>query len=128
MFWTAIALSCWLISRDFNEPEMAFYTYLLASGPYGTLYCGHTDNLTARIGQHREHARAGFTRKYGVDRLVWFEPHDSRSGAFTRERQIKTWNRDWKIRMIEEVNPTWADLYESLQGPLSRLGSPPSRG
>ncbi len=94
---------------------MAFYTYLLASGPYGTLYCGHTDNLAARIGQHREHTRAGFTRKYGVDRLVWFEAHDSRSGAFTRERQIKTWNRDWKIRMIEGMNPAWADLYESLQ-------------
>jgi putative endonuclease len=95
---------------------MAFYTYLLANGPYGTLYCGHTDCLAARVGQHRERTRMGFASRYGVDRLVWFEPHESRAGAFQRERQIKKWNREWKIRMIEEVNPTWADLYEGLQG------------
>ena len=96
---------------------MAFYTYLLASAPYGTLYCGHTDDLTARVWKHREKTYSGFTAKYGVARLVWFEAHGERDGAFRRERQIKKWNRAWKIRLIETENPTWSDLYDELIGP-----------
>ncbi len=91
-----------------------FFTYLLASKPYGTLYCGHTDDVARRVWEHREKLRWGFTAKYGVDRLVWYEIADDREGAFLRERQIKKWNRAWKVRLIEEVNPTWADLYETL--------------
>ena len=72
---------------------MSFYVYLLASKPYGTLYCGSTDDLVARVWQHREKARSGFTSRYGVDRLVWFEVHDGRDEAFTRERCIKEWPR-----------------------------------
>jgi putative endonuclease len=93
---------------------MSFYTYLLASAPYGTLYCGHTDDLIARIWKHRNKVYSGFTAKYGVHRLVWYEPHGEREHAFRRERRIKKWNRAWKIRLIEAENPTWSDLYESF--------------
>jgi len=93
---------------------MAFFTYLLASAPYGTLYCGHTDDLAARVWKHKEKVFRGFTAKYGVDRLVWYEVFDSREGAFLRERRIKKWERAWKIRLIEELNPAWADLYETI--------------
>src|SRR5262245_55943718 len=95
---------------------MAFYTYLLASAPYGTLYCGHTDSLPGRIWKHREKIYSGFTAKYGVTRLVWYEVFESREGAFRRERRIKKWERAWKVRLIEEMNPTWSDLYETLNG------------
>jgi putative endonuclease len=105
---------------------MSFFTYLLASAPYGTLYCGHTDNLTGRVSKHREKVFSGFTAKYRVFRLVWFEAHGERGGAFRRERQIKKWNRAWKVRLIEDGNPGWIDLYENLvnwapEGPLSAL-------
>lgn len=90
---------------------LAFYTYIMASRPNGTLYTGHTDKLTRRIWEHREGVRPGFTAKYGVKLLVWYELHDTREGAKTRERQIKKWNRAWKIRLIREVNPDWRDLY-----------------
>ena len=93
---------------------MAFYTYLLASGPYGTLYCGHTDALSRRVWEHREKLRRGFTAKYDVVRLVWYEVQDTREAAKARERKIKKWNRAWKVRLIEELNPQWRDLYESL--------------
>lgn len=107
-----------------------FYAYLLASAPYGTLYCGHTENLSARVSQHRQKLFSGFTAKYGVHRLVWYEAFDTRQGAFRRERRIKRWNRAWKIRLIEAANPRWSDLYEEWYPPtpdLSQLGSPPSR-
>jgi len=95
---------------------MAFYTYLLASKPYGTLYCGHTDSLASRVWKHKEKTYSGFTAKYGVTQLVWYEVHDERGGAFRRERRIKKWERAWKIGLIEEMNPTWSDLYETLNG------------
>jgi putative endonuclease len=106
---------------------MSFFTYLLATAPYGTLYCGHTDDLIGRVWKHREEVFSGFTAKYGVKRLVWYEPHGERAAAFRRERQIKKWNRAWKVRTIEEMNPTWADLYDELVswadpgGPLAGL-------
>lgn len=93
---------------------MSFYTYLLASRPYGTLYCGHTDDLAARVWKHREKTFGGFTAKYGVIRLVWYEIFEERENAFRRERRIKKWERAWKVRLIEEMNPYWADLYETL--------------
>ena len=93
---------------------MAFYTYLLASAPYGTLYCGHTDFLAKRISEHKEKVRPGFTADYGVSRLVWYAVHDTREGAKAHEQRIKKWNRAWKIRLIEENNPGWLDLYETL--------------
>lgn len=93
---------------------MSFYAYLLASGPYGTLYCGHTDDLASRVWKHKEKTYRGFTAKYDVVRLAWYEVHEEREYAFRRERQIKKWNRAWKVRLIEELNPRWDDLYETL--------------
>ena len=93
---------------------MAFYVYILASKRNGTLYTGMTDNLIARAWRHREGLVPGFTCDYGVKSLVWFEVHDTRIGALTRERQIKKWNRAWKIDLIERDNPKWTDLREGL--------------
>ncbi len=93
---------------------MAFYVYILASDRNGTLYTGSTDDIARRIWEHREGVRPGFTRRHGVHHLVWYEVHASRETAFARERQIKRWNRDWKLRLIELDNPDWIDLYESL--------------
>ncbi len=98
---------------------MAFYVYILASRKNGTLYVGSTENLTVRISQHKQHLRPGFTSRYGVDLLVWFEVHDTREGAFRRERCIKEWKRAWKVRLIEKGNLEWRDLYdEHVGGPL----------
>ena len=93
---------------------MAFYVYILASQKNGTLYCGHTDDLAARIHAHKEGRGAAFTKKHKINQLVWYELHDTREAAKTREYQIKKWNRAWKIRMIEEANPHWMDLYNLL--------------
>jgi putative endonuclease len=91
-----------------------FYVYLLASKPYGTLYVGVTSNLVGRVWQHKDKAVSGFTAKYGVDRLVWFESHDTIEEAIRREKRIKEWKRDWKINLIERDNPRWIDLSPSL--------------
>lgn len=88
--------------------------YLLAAKPYGTLYVGSTFELARRVWRHKTRAVPGFTAKYGVDRLVWFETHESLETALVRERQIKKWKRDWKINLIERENPHWADLYPTL--------------
>jgi len=90
------------------------HVYLLASKPYGTLYVGVTSDLARRVWEHRVRAVRGFTARYGVDRLVWFEAHDSADAAMLRERQIKEWKRDWKINLIERDDPRWIDLYPNL--------------
>jgi putative endonuclease len=90
-------------------------TYILASKKNGTLYIGVTSNLVQRVWQHKNHQVEGFTEKYHVHILVYYEQHDSMEYAITREIQLKKWNRDWKIRLIEEENPTWQDLWESIQ-------------
>ena len=92
---------------------MAF-VYLLSSKAYGTLYVGSTFDLPRRIFEHRAHAVPGFAAKYRVDRLVWFEAHETLETALIRERQIKKWKRDWKINLIERDNPHWVDLFSSL--------------
>lgn len=91
-----------------------FYVYLLASKPYGTLYIGMTTKLLRRVWEHKNKLVPGFTRKYGVDRLVWFEVHEDREAALHREKQMKEWKRDWKIELIERDNPHWLDLYRNL--------------
>ena len=91
-----------------------YYVYILASGPNGALYTGHTDSLIVRIAQHRDELRPGFTAKYGVKRLVWYEEHFSRDDAKLREGRIKKWNRSWKIQLIRQMNPDWSDLYPGL--------------
>jgi putative endonuclease len=84
--------------------------YILASEPYGTLYIGVTTNLASRIEAHRGGTVAGFTKQYGVQMLVYFELHEGMYEAIQREKQLKKWNRAWKIRLIEEKNPGWRDL------------------
>ncbi len=88
--------------------------YLLANKPYGTLYLGVTSNLKQRIWQHKEKVVDGFTSQYGVDKLVWFELHDSMDLAISREKNIKNWKRDWKIQLINRGNLDWYDLYDGL--------------
>ena len=88
--------------------------YLLASRRNGTLYVGVTSDLMGRIHKHREGLLPGFTRDYGVKRLVWFEPHATMEDAIVREKRIKKWNRAWKLELIEESNPDWRDLAEEF--------------
>ena len=94
---------------------MAFYVYILASRKNGTLYIGMTDDINKRAWEHREHVLKGsFSDRYNLEMLVWFEVHASRESAFVRERRMKKWNRAWKIKLIEEMNPEWRDLADTL--------------
>jgi len=86
--------------------------YILASEPYGTLYIGVTSNLSNRIEAHRNGSVEGFTKEYSVHTLVYFEVHADMYEAIQREKRLKKWNRAWKIRLIEEMNPEWKDLSE----------------
>ena len=94
--------------------EKQFFVYILASGKNGTLYVGVTSDLVQRVWQHKSKLVEGFTKKYGVDQLVWFEAHDHAESAITREKQIKKWKRAWKIELIEKANPKWHDLYGEI--------------
>ena len=91
-----------------------FFVYIVTNKRNGTLYTGHRDDLGMRILEHKDKANKGFTARYGCSRLVWFETHETRDGAFARERQIKEWQRSWKLELIEKDNPYWRDLYEDL--------------
>ena len=88
--------------------------HLLASKRNGTLYAGVTSNLPKRIWEHKNNTVEGFTRKYGVHLLVWYELHETMESAIQQEKRIKEWKRAWKIRLIEEANPEWLDLYPEL--------------
>ncbi len=92
----------------------AYFVYLLASKPNGTIYVGLTADLLRRILEHREHVVPGFTKTYKVTRLMWFEVHDTLLAARQRERQIKAWKRQWKIDLFRDSNPRWEDLYPAL--------------
>ncbi len=91
-----------------------FCAYILASGRNGTLYTGHTDDLARRVWEDKADIRQGFTAKYAVKRLVWYQWFETREAAFARERAIKKWNRAWKIELIERFNPGWNDLSDQL--------------
>jgi Predicted endonuclease containing a URI domain len=91
-------------------------TYIFASERNGTLYVGVTSDLVGRTWQHREHAVDGFTKKYDIGMLVWYELHGTMEAAIIREKQIKKWNREWKMRLIEERNPYWNDLWFEITG------------
>ena len=88
--------------------------YMLASKRNGTLYVGVTSDLVQRVWQHRSELQEGFTKRYGVHRLVWYEVHETMESAILREMALKKWNRAWKIRLIQETNPTWKDLYDAI--------------
>jgi putative endonuclease len=91
-----------------------YSTYLMASRPYGTLYIGVTGDIITRTTQHRENQVAGFTKRYGIHRLVWFEYFGEIDAAIQREKTMKKWKRYWKINLIERENPHWEDLYPAF--------------
>jgi len=93
---------------------MSFFVYILASRRNGTLYIGMTDNLVARVWQRQAGLVPGFTKKCGVKTLVWYEVHETREAAILRERQLKKWNRRWKLELVERQNPAWNDLSKKL--------------
>ena len=93
---------------------MAYYVYLLASRTDGALYVGITNDLVRRIYQHRTKTIPGFTARYNITRLVWFEVYADPISAITREKELKKWRRAWKIALIERDNPGWNDLYDSI--------------
>ena len=90
--------------------------YILATGRRGTLYIGVTSNLLARTWQHREHMIDGFTKRYNVTLLVWYELHGTMDTAILREKRLKKWNREWKLRLVQESNPDWRDLWNDIVG------------
>ncbi|KAF1718685.1 GIY-YIG nuclease [Pseudoxanthomonas yeongjuensis] len=89
---------------------------MLATGKRGTLYIGVTSDLVARTWQHREHIVEGFTRRYNVTMLAWYELHGTMESAILREKQLKKWNREWKLRLVQEFNPEWRDLWDDIVG------------
>ena len=93
---------------------MQYFVYMLASKRNGTLYVGVTNDLARRVGEHKDKQVAGFTKKYGVDILVWYEVFNDINDAIAREKQIKGWNRVWKLRLIEKDNSGWNDLAPGL--------------
>ena len=93
---------------------MAYYVYLLASDRNGTLYIGVRNDIVRRVFEHKSKVVPGFTKRYGVDKLVWFEVYDDPTSAITREKELKKWRREWKVRLIEEQNPQWIDLYPQI--------------
>ena len=88
-----------------------YWVYILASQKHGTIYIGVTNDLVRRVYQHKNKLIKGFTSKYSVDRLVWFETYDDITVAIEREKELKKWRREWKINLIEQDNPNWDDLY-----------------
>jgi len=91
-----------------------YWVYMLASGRNGTLYIGATNDLARRIFEHRSGTASGFTRKYAVHHLVWYEEHGNINEAIAREKRLKRFNRAWKLELIEAMNPHWRDLYDTL--------------
>ena len=92
----------------------AYFVYLLCSKPFGTLYTGVTNDLIRRVYEHKNKLANGFTKKYGVDRLVYYEIHQSIEAAIEREKQIKHWPREFRVNLITKDNPEWKDLYDGL--------------
>jgi putative endonuclease len=93
---------------------MAYYVYILASRKDGAIYVGVTNDIVRRIYEHRIKAVPGFTSKYNITRLVWFEIYDDPVSAISREKELKKWRRNWKTQLIEAQKPAWNDLYESI--------------
>ena len=89
--------------------------YILASKPKGVLYIGVTSNLVQRVWQHKNDLVEGFTKRYRVHKLVWYEVHETMESAIGREKALKKWNRAWKVELIEKGNPLWLDLYDKIR-------------
>jgi putative endonuclease len=114
-----------VVSRDTFNVWIA--VYMMASRKHGTIYIGVTSQLPSRAGQHREGRSKGFTARYGVNRLVWYESHETIVGAIRREKQLKKYKREWKINLIERDNPHWDDLFPTLMGVTDWRGWPELR-
>ena len=95
---------------------MAYYFYILASRRDGAIYVGVTNDIVRRIYEHRTKAVPGFTFRYNITCLVWFEIYDDPASAISREKELKKWKRSWKVKLIEAQNPQWDDLYDSICG------------
>jgi putative endonuclease len=91
-----------------------FFVYILATRQDGPLYVGVTSALQKRVFEHRSHGVPGFSARYNVDKLVWYEPHDDAEAAIGREKRIKRWRREWKVALVETGNPEWLDLFDTL--------------
>ena len=91
------------------------FVYILASARNGTLYVGVTSDLLKRVWEHKNNVVEGFTKRYPVHKLVWFEKHETMENAIVREKNIKEWKRKWKLKLIEKQNPEWVDLYDRLR-------------
>ena len=94
--------------------EKRFFVYILTNKKYGTLYVGVTSGLIQRTWQHRNHAFEGFTDTYNLDKLVYYEIHETAGPAIRREKRLKSWRRQWKLELVDNFNPEWNDLYESI--------------
>jgi putative endonuclease len=102
------------LPQQCQAPSVSYFVYLLASKRNGTLYTGVTSDLVGRVYQHRTGLLEGFSKRYAVHDLVWFEAGDSIESAIRKEKQVKRWKREWKIELIEKGNPHWLDLYPLL--------------
>lgn len=96
--------------------EKKFYVYIMAKARNSTFYVGITSDLLKRIAEHKNEIHDGFTKKYGIKTLVYYEIFDDAGNAIRREKRLKKWNRTWKMRIIEQMNPEWKDLYETICG------------
>jgi putative endonuclease len=103
-----------MLSCGLGEVRMAGWVYIMTNRPYGTLYTGVTNDLGRRAYEHRENIYAGFTKRYGLDKLVWYEMFPIVPLAIQRVKRIKKWPRQWKMDLINEMNLEWLDLYETL--------------
>jgi len=101
--------------HEFGWPGLSAWVYIMTNRKNGTLYVGTTSNLTRRIYEHRTGTVAGFTQEHGLKRLVYAEPHATMPLAIAREKRLKTWNRAWKVRLINKDNPAWKDLFDLIQ-------------
>jgi len=99
--------------------EQLYFVYILASRRNGTLYVGVTNDVVRRAWEHKNDLIEGFTKKYGVHTLVWYEVHEDIHTAIAREKRLKRWNRAWKIKLIEENNSGWNDLYDRMTGEIA---------
>ncbi len=113
-----------MVSRIPYE-ELVYAVYIMASKPYGTIYIGVTGNLVSRVTDHKAGKKEGFTKKYKVDQLVWYEWFSDVHLAIQREKTMKKWPRDWKINLIGRENRHWQDLYPQLVNPLPRQSMGP---
>ena len=91
-----------------------YFVYLLTNRKHGTLYLGVTNDLVRRVHEHKNKVARGFSARYDLKKLVWYEAYDDPTNAISREKELKKWRRSWKIRLIEEDNPDWSDLYASI--------------